>query len=192
LTLLGGFQARLGSGPALTLPTKKAQALLAYLAVRPGQAHPRDKLAALLWGNTSDAHARDSLRHTLAALRKALPARTLVTEGAPVALNPGAVQVDVATFEQGVGTGTPEALERAVSVYRGDLLEGLAVSEPGFEEWLLAERERLRELALEALARLLAHQTKAETTERAIQTAVRLLALDPLQEAVHRALSLIV
>lgn len=188
LTLLGGFQARQGSGPALTLPTKKAQALLAYLALRPGQAHPRDKLAARLWGDASDAQARDSLRHTLAALRKALPATTLVTEGATVALNPAAVQVDVATFEQDVGTGTPEALERAVSLYQGDLLEGLAVSEPGFEEWLLAERERLRELALEALAKLLAHQSKAETTERAIQTAVRLLALDPLQEVVHRAL----
>jgi hypothetical protein len=52
----------------------------------------------------------------------------------------------------------------------------------------VAERERLRELALEALARLLAHQTKTGGTERAIQTAVRLLALDPLQEAVHRTL----
>ena len=43
-------------------------------------------------------------------------------------------------------------------------------------------------MALEALARLLAHQSKAAGTERAIQTAVRLLALDPLQEAVHRTL----
>jgi hypothetical protein len=32
LTLLGGFQARLGARPPLTLPTKKLQALLAYLA----------------------------------------------------------------------------------------------------------------------------------------------------------------
>ncbi|OGK91802.1 MAG: hypothetical protein A2X51_01030 [Candidatus Rokubacteria bacterium GWC2_70_24] len=62
------------------------------------------------------------------------------------------------------------------------------MSEHGFEEWLLAERERLREAALEALAKLLARQTKAEATERAIQTAVRLLTLDPLQEVVHRAL----
>jgi hypothetical protein len=62
------------------------------------------------------------------------------------------------------------------------------LDEPLFEEWLVPERERLRELALEALARLLACQSKTGTTERAIQTAVRLLALDPLQEAVHRAL----
>lgn len=71
---------------------------------------------------------------------------------------------------------------------QGDLLEGFAVSEPRFEEWLLAERERVRELVLEALAKLLAHHTRAGSTERAVTTAARLLALDPLQEAVHHAL----
>jgi DNA-binding SARP family transcriptional activator len=50
LTLLGGFQARLGQGPPLALPTRKSQALLAYLALPLGRAHPRDTLAALLWG----------------------------------------------------------------------------------------------------------------------------------------------
>ena len=46
LTLLGGFQAALGSGPPLKLPTKKAQALLAYLIVQPGQACTREKAQA--------------------------------------------------------------------------------------------------------------------------------------------------
>ena len=52
----------------------------------------------------------------------------------------------------------------------------------------MTERERLRELALEALARLLAHQRTSGATARALQTALRLLALDPLQESVHRTL----
>ncbi len=51
LTLLGGFQARLEPGPPLPIAQRKVQALLAYLAVPTGQAHPRDKLAALLWGD---------------------------------------------------------------------------------------------------------------------------------------------
>src|SRR3989442_684074 len=71
LTLLGGFQARLGEGPVLALPVK-AQALLAYLALQPVQAHPRDALAALLWGDSGEMQARDNLRHTVAALRRAL------------------------------------------------------------------------------------------------------------------------
>lgn len=72
LQLLGGFQARFSAGPVLTLPLK-AQALLAYLAVRPGQNHPRDKLAALLWGDTGDVQARDSLRHTRRSRRSGCP-----------------------------------------------------------------------------------------------------------------------
>ena len=82
----------------------------------------------------------------------------------------------------------PRALAAAVALYEGDLLEGLTVQEPPFEDWLLRERERLREGALEALGRLLAHQRAAGSTEAAVQTALRLLALDPLQEPVHRAL----
>jgi DNA-binding SARP family transcriptional activator/tetratricopeptide (TPR) repeat protein len=189
--LLGGFEARLASGASLSLPTKKAQALLAYLGARPGQSYPRDKLAALLWGEKSDEQARGGLRHALVGLRRALAGATpasLQIEGRTLALNTVGVDVDVATFERLVAEGTPQALEHAAELYRGDLLLGFTVNEPLFEEWLVSERERLRETALEALARLLTHQTKAAGTERAIQTAVRLLGLDPLQEAVHRTL----
>ena len=78
LTLLGGFEARLDDGPALSVPAK-GQALLAYLTLRPGPSHPRDKLATLLWGDAGDTQARDSLRHTVAALRKTLAATTAPT-----------------------------------------------------------------------------------------------------------------
>jgi DNA-binding SARP family transcriptional activator/predicted ATPase len=189
--LLGGFEARLASGAAPRLATRKAQALLAYLAMRPGQRHTRDKMAALLWGDKAESQARDGLRHALLALRRALgevEPSVLLIEGQTVALDPTGIAVDVAAFESGVAEGTPPALERAVEVYRGDLLLGFSLSEPLFEQWLTAERERLREMALQSLARLLAHQTREATTERAIQTAVRLLALDPLQEAAHRSL----
>ena len=189
LALLGGFRARLDPGPALTLPTRKAQAVLAYLAVPLGQAHPRDKVAALLWGDRSEDQARKSLRQTLFILRKALADQTsawLHLDGGALALNPAAVDVDVARFEHRVADGTSAALAEAVSLYQGDFLQGLAVEEPPFEEWLMLERERLRELALEGLARLLAHQRSAGSTEAALQTALRLAALDPLQEAVHR------
>src|SRR5262249_24444840 len=57
-----------------------------------------------------------------------------------------------------------------------------------FEEWVLSERERLRELALEALGRLLARQVDAPADSQAVHTATRLLALDGTLEAVHRTL----
>jgi DNA-binding SARP family transcriptional activator len=189
LTLLGGFQARLEPGSAITLPTRKSQALLAYLALPPGRAHPRDKLAALLWGGIREESARASLRQALFAIRKALSDTSAVhQDGDALALEPGAVEVDAATFERLVREGTSVALERAAALYQGDLLSGFAVDEGPFEEWLLGERERLRELALEALAKLLAHQRKGGASETAVQSALKLLTLDPLQEPVHRTL----
>src|SRR5262249_20399944 len=126
LTLLGGFQARLSHGPFLRVPTRKAQGLLAYLALPCGVAHPRDKLAALLWGDMREGQARTNLRQALFTLRKALPVTvpdTLRLDAANLALEPTAVAVDVATFEQLARQGTPESLAQAATVYRGDLLQ---------------------------------------------------------------------
>jgi DNA-binding SARP family transcriptional activator/predicted ATPase len=173
----------------LTLPTRKTQALLAFLALPPGRSHPREKLASLLWGGMREPQARRGLRQSLFTLRKAVGGETpaLLTDGETVALDPTAVEVDVAEFERQIADGTPAALDRAATLYRGELLEGLALQEAPFEEWLLGERDRLRELALEALAKLLQHQRTTGAPEAALQTGLRLLALDPLQEPVHRA-----
>ena len=88
--LFGGFEARLASGASVSVPTKRAQAVLAYLGVRPGQSHPRDKLAALLWGERGDEQARGGLRHALVDLRRALAGvdpPPLRIEGQTLALN---------------------------------------------------------------------------------------------------------
>jgi DNA-binding SARP family transcriptional activator len=189
--LLGGLEVEGDLGAPLSVSTRKAQALLAYLALTPGQAHPRDKLAALLWSDTAPGPARTAFRQTLFVLRKALgdTAETvLAMTGDAVRLPAEAVQTDVAAFERAVALATPPALAEAVALYRGDLLAGLTVEAPPFEDWLMSERERLRELAVEALARLLAHQRTSGDVDSAVHTALRLLGLDPLQEAVHRTL----
>ena len=191
LQLLGGFRAYLGSGVVVRLPTRKAEALLSYLALPLGRPHLRDKLASLLWGDLPEVNARASLRQSLFRLRRAIGepgGAVLRLEGDGVALDPIAVAVDVAAFERAVATAVPEGLAEASALYQGDLLAGLAVTEAPFEDWLLTERERLRELALEALARLLAHQRAAGCPEAAVQTALQLTALEPLQESVHRTL----
>src|SRR5258706_5504504 len=120
LTLLGGFHGQLEAGSALVLPTRKAQALLAYLAIPLGQAHPREKLATLLWGDMQDAQARGNLRYALSKIRKALPRNArpgLVLDGPSVALDPAVVEVDVARLERLVADGRPEALEQIAVVY---------------------------------------------------------------------------
>src|SRR5262245_44556854 len=191
LTLLGGFRAHLDPGAPLAFPTRKAQALLSYLAMPAGEPHSRDKLASLLWGSTVETTARTSLRQTLYSLRRILrraESEPLHAEGNLVSVDPDAVSLDVLEFERCVQEGTPQALAEAVTLYRGDLLEGLTVQEPPFEDWLRGERERLHEMALGALARLLAHYRAMGSTEAAIQTALRLLTLDALQEPTHRAL----
>src|SRR5262245_13827229 len=189
--LLGGFAVRTRAGASRTLPSRKARALLAYLALRPGHAYSREQLTALLWGDTPDARARQAFRQALSRLRRGLgPAAGVALVHGPdtVTLDPSHVWVDAGEFETLVGSDKPAALERAAALYRGDLLDGLDVGEPAFEEWRTLERERLRELVLEALTKLLRHQMDADQLDAAVQTALRILALDPLQEAVHRAL----
>jgi DNA-binding SARP family transcriptional activator/predicted ATPase len=191
LQVLGGFAMRRDSGPAVRLPRRKAEALLTYLALPPGRAHPRDKLATLLWGDTGEDQARQSLRQALAALRQALPRKprpVLLADHDTVALDAAAVDVDAHTFERRCASSRAEDLERGLALYQGDLLDGIRVTGAAFDDWVRAERARLRQLAQDGLARLLALQTRVADTERAIQTASRLLALDPLQEPVHRAL----
>jgi DNA-binding SARP family transcriptional activator len=191
LRLFGGFEAQLTSGHEVSIVARKARALLAYLSLSPGGRQPREKLAGLLWGGNGDERARASLRQTIAGLRQSLDGsatRVLVTNGPTLELTATGVSVDVLEFQRLVADGSPRALEKAATLYRGDLLEGVATSEPAFEEWLLAERERLRELAVDALRRLLAHQSWTGSVERAMRTAGRLVAIDPLEEGPHRAL----
>ena len=191
ISLLGGLRVTVDGGPRLALPTRKSAALLAYLAIHPGERHSRATLAALLWDNSDDAGARHSLRQALTRLRRALgPAatRALIVDPHAAALNPASVKVDVVAFERLVSENTSSALSRAAELYRGDLLEGFDLDEPPWEEWLRSERTRLREAAIRTLDRLLAHQRRGGATKDAIQTATRLLSLDALREPVHRSL----
>ncbi|HEY3099613.1 MAG TPA: AAA family ATPase [Methylomirabilota bacterium] len=188
--LLGGFRAESDSRPRITVTRRKGQALLALLALRPGSGYPREALTALLWPESSDEEARHSLRQELHELRRALATaktRALVVDGERIALDPDAVEVDVVKFERLAADASPEALKRAAALYEGDLLVGVGVRESAFEDHLRAERERLRVRATGVFTRLLEYQTQRNLVEPAIETALRLLAMDPTQEAVHRA-----
>jgi DNA-binding SARP family transcriptional activator len=157
-------------GQAIDLPGRRERALLAYLAMSPGEPRSREKLAGMLWSERADKQARDSLKQAVLKLRKALNGvqpTPLPSDREFVTLDPAAVSVDVAEFERLIGHGTPEAVARATALYRGDLLDGFEAYDRAFEEWLLMERQRLRDLAREALAGLLDRHITAGRHERA-------------------------
>jgi TolB-like protein/DNA-binding SARP family transcriptional activator len=131
------------------------------------------------------------LRQALSVIRKAIPSSNggrFVTEGDSVVLNLDDVDFDVVQFEQLAAGSSPEQLERAVALYRGDLLDGFSLGEEPFEDWLRVERERLRTIAIAALEKLVLHYLAVDDFARCTQAATRLLALEPLREDIHRAL----
>jgi TolB-like protein len=191
IKLLGGFEAHFQSGESIPPIGRKAQALLAYLAIAPGTPQPREKLTGLLWSDRGEAQARSSLRQALSELRKALAGAEpppLETTGEAVSLAADAVVVDADVLGRLIDGGERPSLESAVELYRGDLLDGIAAPDPAFEDWLRDARRETRELACQAMARLLDMQSADGEAEAALATARRLVALDPLQESAHRTI----
>lgn len=187
---LGGFRCRSASGEEIGIHSRKAQALLALLALHPRHLESRERLAALLWPDTPAVQARQSLRQTLAGLRRDLGRAgrcVLLIHLDSLGLDPGRVTTDVSRFERLLARRGDAALREAVSVYQGDLLEGLSPNDT-FEDWVRPQRERLRGLAIEALHEALARDVEARCLESGIQTALRLLGIEPHDEVAHRAL----
>jgi TolB-like protein/DNA-binding SARP family transcriptional activator len=188
LKLFGGFEAIGSDGREIILPTRKARLLLAYLASPPGQLHSRDRLVGLLWGDRGEEQARGSLRNALSVIRKGFGTEAIVTDGNFVSLAPGAISIDVSDFELCLTERTPRTLQAAADLYRGDFLEGVSAVETPFQEWLMVEETRLRDLALGALFELLDLQAATADYVEAIATARRALLIDPVREDVHRML----
>jgi TolB-like protein/DNA-binding SARP family transcriptional activator/Flp pilus assembly protein TadD len=191
LTLFGGFRACLASGEEVVFARRKAMFLLAYLALQPDASQTRDKLTGLLWGDRGEAQARGSLRQTLTGLRKTLRSAVpppLLIDGDRLGLDPQVVEADVRVFEALSGSDAVDDLQRAVELYRGPFLDGIALRSADCEQWLLRERERLRERLLGILDRLLARHLQEGALDDASATVERILAHDPLREDGHRML----
>lgn len=188
LDLFGGFSLRNAAGEQVSLTLRKTEALIAYLAVN-GHSQQRDKLAALLWGDTGQSNAMQSLRQARLTLMRNLEAHRLDIvsfDRREVHLDVTGLQIDALEFERLQEAGDQDSLARAVSLYSGEFLAGLEIDSEIFEEWLLPMRAWYREQMEGALERLLALQERAGAQDSSIRTARRLLALDPLREDMHR------
>ncbi|HOU13100.1 MAG TPA: BTAD domain-containing putative transcriptional regulator [Anaerolineae bacterium] len=179
--MLGGFTLRWDEQDELLLPNATTRALLAYLLAHHEQSHTRDLLSGLFWPDLPETIARRRLTQALWHIRKCLaPYPILLTEGDTVRLDPAlSLWLDVAEFEQCAVSDAAQNVARAVALYRGEFLNGY------YDDWLLPERERLRELFLVALERLIADCKARGDYQHALTHARRLAVEDPWRESAH-------
>jgi TolB-like protein/two-component SAPR family response regulator len=190
IRLLGPMTVTIDGRP-VAIAAKKARALLGYLALREGTEVARGVLTGLLWGERSEDQARASLRQTLSELKSALgeaAASSIRATKEAIAWVPGSAWIDARLVESAAGSTDEAALSEAAKLAGGELMEGLAFGEAGFEQWLAAERERFRLLACGIQARLMERSERDGRLEEALAHGLKLLSLDPLQEQVQRGL----
>src|SRR3954452_7300814 len=142
--LLGELDLRLGETRLPPLESARAESLLAYLLLHRDAPQPRQRLAVLLWPDSTERQAHTNLRKVLHTLRRALPDADRWIDAGPRTLQWRAdapLLLDVEHFEDALAAGR---LEEALDAYGGALLEG------HYDEWLTGERERLADLHLQA------------------------------------------
>ncbi len=179
LRMLGGFAMEGPGGSVLPpLPQRRAEAVLAVLAVCGDMGCTRDRLIALLWPERDQARSRHGLRDALHDIRRALGPAALRSGGDRLKLDPAAVTSDVAEASQALASGRRAD---AVELFGGPLLDGFHVeSAPEFERWLDAERARLGREHLEAIERLAKGAEGAAAWEEAARWWARAVEHDPL------------
>ena len=189
-------------GKPVEFDTRKALALLAYLAVT-AQSHGRDALAALFWADYDQSRARAALRRTLSVLHKALGGEALEISRESIGLFPGGpLWSDFAEFHRLLGEPAShphtqqeicprclDALGEAARLYRADFLAGFTLRDsPEFDDWQFFQTDTLRRELAGALERLTLGFAARGDYKNAIAHARRRLALDPLDEPAHRQL----
>ena len=197
LALLGNLEICQDGVPVTELHSGKGQALLCYLAVT-GRPHLRPTLTGLLWGDMPEASARSNLSKALTYLRQVVGHHLSITRQAIAFDRGNPYWLDVEVFESQVRSASSRAvssqpnigqLQRAVELYRGDFLEGFYVRQaPAFEDWILAQRVRFRELALDTLYTLAAYHSRQGPAGHAagIDYTTRLLVMEPWLEEAHQ------
>lgn len=175
-------------------PTRKALALLAYLAMQPGRRASRERLAALLWPDADSAQGRLNLRKALSMLRKAATDAggddLLLVLGEQIELSADAIDCDVDALTAAVQAPGPPSPDVLINDLMGEFLQDFNVRDAHeFEAWARLERRRLIEQQLALLTRRLEVETaSAAGGEAAVQTALRIVQIDPFQERAVRTL----
>lgn len=195
--LLGPPQVEL-SGQPISVDTRKAIALIAYLAAT-NQIQQRTVLAALLWPESDESRARSALRRTLATLNRAIDGPWLEATRKTIQLVPHpALEVDVIQVRSLLAECRKAKndcerriplLEKAISLFRGVFLEGFTLQDSAeFDEWQRIEEETWQRELSWALKEVIACHQQAGNYETAVKHGRHWLSLDNLHEPAHQAL----
>ena len=186
VTLLDGFCLHLpdaADGRRLDDLPRGVQRLVAHICLtgRP----PRSAVAGHLWPDVPEEHAHGSLRSTLWRLQKTVPGLVEASAGC-LALADG-VRVDVRELDDWARrVRDPRSCLAEVEVPEAGLLGELL---PGwYDDWVLLERERLRQLRMHALEQLAQRFAAAGRYGDAVQAAYAVVRAEPLRESAHRTL----
>lgn len=193
IQLLGGFRLLYNNDPVSMVHQLRLQSLLAYLVMHRDSPQSRQHLAFLFWPDTREAQARANLRKALYDLRKLLPSLDHFVQIEEQFLqwrNSAAMTLDVELFAASLTQAeradqqesARAALEEAVALYVGDLLPAC------YDDWLLLERERLRQHYIRALEQLISLLEQQRELPSALNYAQRLLHFDSLHESTYRLL----
>lgn len=194
--LLGQFRLDYAGETVTAVNSDRLRSLLAYLVLHRHAHIPRRHLAFTLWPDSTEAQAQTNLRKLLYQLRRALPDAGRFVDGDHVAVwwqRDAPFSLDVADMEVALGVARhaadPQAalaaLEGAIDLYRGDLLPGL------YDDWLVPERERLRQAFLGGVAEAVRRRMEAGDDATALRCAEQLLHFDPMREETYRDLMLL-
>lgn len=189
LRVLGPFQIlKNPNNSAISVSSKKARALLLLLATEPDRGLTRSRIIGLLWPDRDEALARQSLRQVLSDLRRDLgpTASSLITTTDDVIALGNDVETDLHHLDS--EPSTTEHLENAVQSYHGEFGHGLEQGVGEFDDWLVFERERYRNLAIQCFTKLIDRLTASQQLQKAHGYSLGLYTLDPFREESHRKL----
>jgi DNA-binding SARP family transcriptional activator len=180
LVCFGAATARLdGHDAPPDVVWRRHLALLVYLALSPGLTRSREHLIGLFWPEIPEERARRAFNQALYRLRQSLGEARLQSRSDAVTLNEAGLEVDALKFA-GLAERNPAS---AVALLRGDFLEGFALDEARpFEDWMAAERERHRAMAVAVLVGHGEQRLAACRFAEARDQAQRALALEPFAE----------
>jgi DNA-binding SARP family transcriptional activator len=173
IRLLGGLRVIDATGNPVEVHGAKERALLALLALRPGEAVSIDTIVESVWPNGDPESAAPSLRVRLANLRRAVGGESVIRIDAGCALQVGREDVDAARFEDLVAEGR---YDDALALWHGEPLAGIA------GDWVLRERRVLEELRFRALQESLSARIGAGKGAAGITELQQLVELEPLRE----------